>query len=108
YVLYEAQKIPMIKWILAESEHASVLIFASTKENVKKLTTSLKQQGLKVQAFHSDLEQHERDEILREFKSRKLPIIVGTDILSRGIDVEGISLVINFDVPPDSEDYVHR
>lgn len=108
YVLYEAQKIPMIKWILADSEHTSVLIFASTKENVKKLTTSLKQQGLKVQAFHSDLEQHERDEILREFKGRKLPIIVGTDILSRGIDVEGISLVINFDVPPDSEDYVHR
>ena len=108
YVLYEPQKIPMIKWILAESEHNSVLIFASTKENVKKLTTSLKQQGLKVKAFHSDLEQHERDEILREFKSRQLPIIVGTDILSRGIDVEGISLVINFDVPPDSEDYVHR
>src|SRR5690606_18884174 len=108
YVLYEDQKIPMIKWILAASEHTSVLIFASTKENVKKLTTSLKQQGLKVQAFHSDLEQHERDEILREFKGRKLPIIVGTDILSRGIDVEGISLVINFDVPPDSEDYVHR
>lgn len=108
YVLYEPQKIPMIKWILGQSDHSSVLIFASTKENVKKLTSSLKQQGLKVKAFHSDLEQQERDEILREFKSRQLPIIVGTDILSRGIDVEGISLVINFDVPPDSEDYVHR
>lgn len=108
YVLYEPQKIPMIKWILNGAEHNSVLIFAGTKENVKKLTTSLKQQGLRVKAFHSDLEQQERDEILREFKSRKLPIIVGTDILSRGIDVEGISLVINFDVPPDAEDYVHR
>src|SRR5690606_23742718 len=96
YVLYEPQKIPMIKWILNGAEHNSVLIFASTKEYVKKLTTSLKQQGLRVKAFHSDLEQQERDEILREFKSRKLPIIVGTDILSRGIDVEGISLVINF------------
>ncbi|HEX7014889.1 MAG TPA: DEAD/DEAH box helicase [Cyclobacteriaceae bacterium] len=108
YILYEAQKIPMIKWILGQEDHSSVLIFASTKENVKKLTTQLKSRGLYVKAFHSDLEQHERDEILREFKSRKLPIIVGTDILSRGIDVEGISLVINFDVPPDSEDYVHR
>lgn len=108
YILYEAQKIPMIKWILGQEDHSSVLIFASTKENVKKLTTQLKSRGLYVKAFHSDLEQHERDEILREFKSRKLPIIVGTDILSRGIDVEGISLVINFDVPPDAEDYVHR
>ena len=108
YILYEAQKIPMIKWILGQEDHSSVLIFASTKENVKKLTTQLKSRGLYVKAFHSDLEQHERDEILREFKSRKLPIIVGTDILSRGIDVEGISLVINFDGPPDSEDYVHR
>ncbi|HEY4654641.1 MAG TPA: DEAD/DEAH box helicase [Cyclobacteriaceae bacterium] len=108
YILYESQKIPMIKWILGRTEHNSVLIFASTKENVKKLTGSLKQEGLTVKAFHSDLEQHERDHILREFKSRQLPIIVGTDILSRGIDVEGISLVINFDVPPDAEDYVHR
>jgi len=108
YILYEAQKIPMIKWILGQQDHSSVLIFASTKENVKKLTTQLKGKGFSVKAFHSDLEQHERDEILREFKSRKLPIIVGTDILSRGIDVEGISLVINFDVPPDAEDYVHR
>lgn len=108
YILYEPQKIPMISWILERNDHSSVLIFASTKENVKKLTSSLKQEGLKVKAFHSDLEQHERDHILREFKSRQLPIIVGTDILSRGIDVEGISLVINFDVPPDAEDYVHR
>lgn len=108
YILYEAQKIPMIKWILGQEDHSSVLIFASTKENVKKLTSQLKGKGFSVQAFHSDLEQHERDAILREFKSRKLPIIVGTDILSRGIDVEGISLVINFDVPPDAEDYVHR
>jgi ATP-dependent RNA helicase RhlE len=108
YFLYESQKIPMIKRILGSDDHNSVLIFASTKENVKKLTISLKQEGLAVQAFHSDLEQHERDHLLREFKSRQLPIIVGTDILSRGIDVEGISLVINFDVPPDAEDYVHR
>ncbi|MFO7258133.1 MAG: DEAD/DEAH box helicase [Bacteroidota bacterium] len=108
FILYETQKIPMLKWVLAQEDHSSVLIFASTKENVKKLTSQLKSQGFYVKAFHSDLEQHERDEILREFKSRKLPIIVGTDILSRGIDVEGISLVVNYDVPPDVEDYVHR
>src|SRR5690606_17822392 len=58
--------------------------------------------------FHSDLDQEQREEILRAFKSRQLPVIIGTDVLSRGIDVEGISLVINFDVPPDPEDYIHR
>lgn len=108
YVLYEPQKIPLLKQVLADGDHNSVIIFAGTKENVKKLTGTLKQAGLNVKAFHSDLEQEERDAILREFKSRQLPVIIGTDILSRGIDVEGIGLVLNFDVPADVEDYVHR
>ena len=108
YVVYDNQKLPLIKKILNNDTYSSVLIFASTKENVKKLAVELKHRGFNTKAFHSDLEQEEREQILREFKSRQLPILVGTDILSRGIDVEGISLVINFDVPPDGEDYVHR
>ena len=63
---------------------------------------------MNIKSFHSDLEQAEREDILREFKSRQLPVIVGTDVLSRGIDVEGIDLVMNYDVPPDPEDYIHR
>ncbi|HEX8059956.1 MAG TPA: C-terminal helicase domain-containing protein [Cyclobacteriaceae bacterium] len=64
--------------------------------------------GLPARAFHSDLEQAEREDILRGFKNKQVTILIGTDVLSRGIDVEGISLVINYDVPPDPEDYVHR
>src|SRR5690606_16045808 len=70
--------------------------------------SDLKKTGLKVKAFHSDLKQEERQEILLEFKNRKLNILVGTDVLSRGIDVDGIDLVVNFDVPGDPEDYIHR
>jgi superfamily II DNA/RNA helicase len=85
-----------------------MILFASTKEVVKKLDIAFQRGGLKAKAFHSDLEQAEREEILRSFKNKQLNILIGTDVLSRGIDVEGISLVVNFDVPPDPEDYVHR
>jgi ATP-dependent RNA helicase RhlE len=108
YVVYDTQKLALLKSILKPDQIGSTIIFASTKENVKKLYSELKRAGLSVKAFHSDLEQAEREEILREFRSRQLQIIIGTDILSRGIDVEGISLVVNYDVPPDPEDYVHR
>ena len=89
-------------------EHKSILIFASTKENVKKLDQTLHRIGIKAKAIHSDLEQPERESILREFKNKQLAILIGTDVLSRGIDVDGIGLVINYDVPPDPEDYIHR
>jgi superfamily II DNA/RNA helicase len=108
YVVYDMQKVGLIRHLLKEGNYASALIFASTKENVKKLEQTLIRAGLPVRAFHSDLEQSEREEILRAFKSKQIKIIIGTDVLSRGIDVEGISLVVNFDVPPDPEDYVHR
>jgi superfamily II DNA/RNA helicase len=84
------------------------LIFASTKENVKKLDAAFQRSGLVAKAFHSDLDQQEREQILRDFKNKQINMIIGTDVLSRGIDVEGISIVINYDVPPDPEDYVHR
>ncbi len=108
YLTYDTQKLPLIKSIMAAGQVGSTIIFASTKENVKKLYSELRRSGLSVKAFHSDLEQTEREAILREFRSKQLDIIIGTDILSRGIDVEGISLVVNYDVPPDPEDYVHR
>lgn len=85
-----------------------VLIFASTKKKVRELATALKRGGLKVGDVSSDLDQQEREERLRNFKSGSLPIVVATDVLSRGIDIKGIDLVINFDVPQDAEDYVHR
>jgi len=108
YVVYDTQKGPILKHILATIPWTSVIIFASTKETVKKLDQVFQRSNLKVKAFHSDLEQVEREEILRAFKNKQVNILIGTDVLSRGIDVEGISLVINWDVPPDPEDYVHR
>jgi ATP-dependent RNA helicase RhlE len=108
YLVYDEQKVTLIRHILKTGQYNSVLIFASKKEYVKKLEQTLLRAGLPVRAFHSDLEQAEREDILRAFKSRQINIIIGTDVLSRGIDVEGISLVVNYDVPPDPEDYVHR
>lgn len=108
YSVYDTQKEKLLEGILENDAYQSIIIFASTKENVKKLGLLLRKKGLSVKAFHSDLEQVEREMIMNEFKSRKLRILVGTDILSRGIDVEGVSLVVNYDSPPDPEDYVHR
>lgn len=108
YVVYDTQKSALIKHVLKSSNWNSVIIFASTKETVKKLDAAFQRAGLPAKAFHSDLEQPEREVILRAFKNKQINMLIGTDVLSRGIDVEGISLVINFDVPPDPEDYVHR
>lgn len=108
YVVYDGQKGTVLNHILKTVEWKSLILFASTKETVKKLDTVFQRGKLPARAFHSDLEQAEREEILRAFKNKKINILIGTDVLSRGIDVEGISLVINWDVPPDPEDYVHR
>jgi superfamily II DNA/RNA helicase len=108
YLVYDSQKEPLLKKILQNEEYQSIIIFCSTKDSVKKLERDLHRQHIAVKAFHSDLEQPEREELMREFKNKKLRVLVGTDVLSRGIDVEGISLVVNYDAPPDPEDYVHR
>ena len=108
YLVYDPQKLKLLKHILKEGKFESVIIFASTKDIVKKMQEEVRGIGFKAKSFHSDLEQAEREDIMREFKARKLPILIGTDILSRGIDVEGIDLVVNFDTPHDPEDYVHR
>jgi ATP-dependent RNA helicase RhlE len=108
YRVHDQQKTPLLQLILKNGAYASTIIFASRKEIVKALTKELKAARVNVSAFHSDLEQREREEILLSFKNKQLPVIIGTDALSRGIDVEGIDLVINYDVPGDPEDYIHR
>ncbi|MFL5764951.1 MAG: DEAD/DEAH box helicase [Bacteroidia bacterium] len=108
YLVYDAQKNNLIKAILLAKEYSSVIIFVSTKIKVKDLERDLIKGGLKAKAIHSDLEQLEREEVLRNFRSKKLQILVATDILSRGIDIEDIGLVINYDVPGEPADYIHR
>ncbi|MFZ9548825.1 MAG: DEAD/DEAH box helicase, partial [Bacteroidia bacterium] len=106
--VYEAQKPDVLTLHLKQYTSDTILIFCSTKEAVKRLERELLKQQFTVQAFHSDLEQLERERVMRAFKSKQLQILIGTDILSRGIDVEDIGLVINYTVPPDPEDYIHR
>lgn len=108
FVVYETQKIPLVKWLLTSSNLKSTLIFCSKKHNVKQLTMELKRSRFNVKEIHSDLDQSAREEVMLEFRSRRLPILVATDILSRGIDIDNIEMVINYDVPNDGEDYVHR
>ena len=108
FVVYETQKIPLVKWLLKSSNLKSTLIFCSKKHNVKQLTMELKRSRFNVKEIHSDLDQAGREDVLVEFKSRRLPILVATDILSRGIDIDNIEMVINYDVPNDGEDYIHR
>ena len=108
YRVHDQQKTPLLQMLLKNGSYASILIFCSRKEIVKSLARELKAARMQVMAFHSDLEQREREEILLAFKNKQLPVIIGTDALSRGIDVEGIDLVVNYDVPGDPEDYIHR
>ncbi len=108
YVVYDRQKEKLLLSLLDNPEYDSVLVFASTKVKVKKIHELLKNKKADARAFHSDLEQSERGEILRNFKNKALRVIVATDVLARGIDVDNISLVVNFDAPGDPEDYVHR
>ena len=108
YVVYETQKIPLVKWLLRSSSSKSTLVFCSKKHNVKQLTAELRRSKFNVNEIHSDLEQSAREDVLLQFKSRRLPILIATDILSRGIDIDNIEMVINYDVPNDGEDYVHR
>ena len=108
YIVYETQKIPLVKLLLSSKDFKSILIFCSKKHNVKQLTMELKRSRFNVKEIHSDLDQQTREQTLIEFKSRRLTILVATDILSRGIDIDNIDLVINYDVPNDGEDYIHR
>ncbi|HEX5651799.1 MAG TPA: DEAD/DEAH box helicase [Chitinophagaceae bacterium] len=108
FVVFEEQKKPLVKLLLKSKQFKSIIIFCSKKQHVKELTRELKKAGIPAEEIHSDLDQLKREEIMRGFISQRLPILVATDILSRGIDVDHIDLVINYDVPHDGEDYVHR
>ena len=108
FSVYDNQKVPIIQHLLKDAEMESVIIFASTKRKVKEIAKALKSLKLKALEIHSDLDQREREEVINKFKGKKANILVATDIVSRGIDIKGINMVINFDVPQDAEDYVHR
>jgi superfamily II DNA/RNA helicase len=109
YLAHDEQKSPLINRVLkAHPEFTSTLIFSSTKKNVFNIVRSLRNQGFQVQGISSDLEQKEREQVLSDFRSRKTPVLVATDVLSRGIDIKDINLVVNYDAPGNAEDYVHR
>ena len=108
YICHEPQKLGIILSLFNDTKPERVIIFASKKIKVKELANALKQKGLNADAMHSDLEQSQRDDVMYRFKAGKIDIVVATDILSRGIDVDDIRLVVNYDVPYDCEDYVHR
>ena len=108
YVCYETQKLGIIKYLFTERKPERVIVFTSSKVKTKDLAISIIRAGFKAKAMHSDLEQSERDNVMYQFRSGKIDILVATDIVARGIDIDDIQLVINYDVPHDKEDYVHR
>lgn len=108
YICYETQKMPIVLELFGKSPNKKSIIFSSSKQKVKDLANSLKRKKLNVAAMHSDLEQSEREAVMLDFKNGKTDILVATDIVARGIDIENISLVLNYDVPHDPEDYIHR
>ena len=108
FVIYDAQKLEVVKYLLKTIPYKSALIFCSRKHSVKQLAKELQRARFEIGEMHSDLEQSNREDIMNKFAGRRLPVLVATDILSRGIDIDTIDLVINYDVPHDGEDYVHR
>ncbi len=108
YLVGDKQKIALLEFLFKEKEIESMIIFTSRKSNVSDIVRSLNKLGFKAGGINSDRTQQERESILQDFKSRRISILVATDILSRGIDIENLSHVVNYDVPQDAEDYVHR
>jgi ATP-dependent RNA helicase RhlE len=109
YMVYDSQKIPLIVSLLnGKTNYPSIIIFTSTKRMVREINAALIRKNFKSLEISSDLEQKEREKALGLFKNKKVQILVATDILARGIDIKEISLIINYDVPGDAEDYVHR
>jgi len=108
YICHEAQKAGIVEHLFAGKEISKVIIFSGSKLKVKELYKLFRRMGLSVGEMHSDLEQAQRDHVMHEFKNNRVKILIATDIVSRGIDIDDISMVINYDVPHDAEDYVHR
>lgn len=108
YVCKESDKTALVKHVLSSHGSSRVILFAGAKQKVKELGILLSRRGYNAAAMHSDLEQKQRDEVMLAFKAGRIDILVATDIVARGIDIDDIKLVINYDVPHDAEDYVHR
>lgn len=108
YVCYENQKLGIIKHLFSTDQLKRVIIFSGKKERVKEMGRELHQMHINCGQMHSDLSQAERDEVMYQFKAGKVDVLVATDIVARGIDIDDIQMVINYDVPRDAEDYVHR
>lgn len=108
FICYEPQKFLIVKHMFEQEAPHRVIIFVGSKKKTKELAISIIRAGYNARAMHSDLSQQERDEVMHLFRSGKIDILVATDIVARGIDIDDIAMVINFDVPRDEEDYVHR
>lgn len=109
YMLRDDQKLPLINSLIADNpEYHSILIFSSTKKKVSEIVKGLRSKHYLVEGISSDLEQKEREDVMVRFRSRRIRVLVATDVLSRGIDIKDINLVVNYDAPADAEDYVHR
>jgi ATP-dependent RNA helicase RhlE len=108
YSVYEKQKLPLVTHLLKDRDLKSVIVFCATKISAKQLGRQLKNVGLLAEDIHSDLDQKSREDIMLRFRNRRLNIVVATDLLSRGIDIDNIELIINYDVPREGEDYIHR
>ncbi len=109
YLVHDHQKVRLLDSLIRDKDnYKSILIFASTKRKVSEIVRTLKQKGYEVEGISSDFDQKAREEVLRKFRAKRVRIIVATDVLSRGIDIKDINLVVNYDVPGDAADYVHR
>lgn len=108
YLAYDRQKLPILEHLIKNSDVESMVIFTSRKSEVNPLVRAINKLGFKAHGISSDLPQDQREVVLREFKSKQFPILVATDVLSRGIDIDNLTHVVNYDIPPDAEDYVHR
>ena len=108
YICYEGQKLGIVREMFSWPSESKTIIFSSSKQKVKELAHTLKRMKLDVAPMHSDLDQEKREQVMLDFKNNKVRILVATDIVARGIDIEDIGMVINYDVPHDPEDYIHR
>ena len=108
YHVQQRDKLRLLVYVLKDKKHNISIIFSSTKTGVKDIQKALTGMGVDCRAIHSDLEQKEREAVMQDFRNRKFKTLIATDVVSRGIDIEGIDMILNFDVPRDPEDYVHR
>lgn len=108
YICHESDKTILLRKLFSKANSRRVIVFAASKQNVKNLTSELRRAGLKASEMHSDLDQKRRDDVMIDFRAGKIHILVATDILARGIDIDDIAMVVNYDVPRECEDYVHR